>query len=284
MSNATGINTNGIGGAFSKTEKENRGAFIPYLTAGYPDPDTFLEIAQALADNGADVIEIGLPFSDPQADGPVIQKSSKAALDIGINSDRVLELATRVRERVSTPLVIMSYYNPILQMGHETFARRASEAGVNGVIIPDLTPEESEEWLSAADEYNLDTIFMIAPTTPLARKKEILKVAKGFVYYVSLTGVTGAALGVSDELMKDIRDLKALTSLPVAVGFGVSGPEQAAPLSQAADGVIVGTALIREVMKHTNPRDQVRAVTDLAASIRQAVESPAGESAMREAS
>jgi tryptophan synthase alpha subunit len=164
-------NTNGIQGAFSKTEKENRGAFIPYLTAGYPDPDTFLEIAQTLADKGADIIEIGLPFSDPLADGPVIQKSSKSALDIGITPDRVLELAAQVSERVSTPLVIMSYYNPILQMGHETFAKRAHEAGVSGVIIPDLTPEEAEDWLAAAGEYSLDTIFMIAPTTPLARKK-----------------------------------------------------------------------------------------------------------------
>jgi tryptophan synthase alpha chain len=277
-------NTNGIQGAFSKTEKENRGAFIPYLTAGYPDPDTFLEIAQTLADKGADIIEIGLPFSDPLADGPVIQKSSKSALDIGITPDRVLELAAQVSERVSTPLVIMSYYNPILQMGHETFAKRAHEAGVSGVIIPDLTPEEAEDWLAAAEEHNLDTIFMIAPTTPLARKKEILKIAKGFVYYVSLTGVTGAALGVSDELMNDIRDLKALTSLPVAVGFGVSGPEQAAPLSKAADGVIVGTALIREITNNSTPLDQVRAVADLAGSIRQAVESKADDSAMREAS
>lgn len=275
---------NGIRGAFSATEKENRGAFIPYLTAGYPDPDTFLEIAQALADNGADVIEIGLPFSDPQADGPVIQKSSKAALDIGINPDRVLKLAAQVRQRVSTPLVIMSYYNPILQMGHGAFARRTSEAGVNGVIIPDLTPEEAADWLVAAEDHDLDTIFMIAPTTPLERKKEILELAKGFVYYVSLTGVTGAALGVSDELINDISELKALTSLPVAVGFGVSGPEQAAPLSKAADGVIVGTALIREIMNHSAPRDQVRAVADLAASIRKAVESPADMSAMREAS
>ena len=253
--------------AFSQAQAAGRAAFIPYMTAGFPDPETCLDLLVALDDSGADVIEIGLPFSDPLADGPVIQQAGQQALEHGMTPKLVLDLAARAREKVSAPLVIMTYWNPVLKMGPAVFAERAAAAGVAGTIVPDLPPEEAGDWIEASRKNNLDTIFMVAPTTTPKRRDHVLDISRGFLYYVSLTGVTGADFSVTDQLINELADVRARTGLPVAVGFGVAGPKQAKPLAAVADGVIVGTALIREVMNHEGPAAQIEAAARLAASI-----------------
>ena len=267
-----------ITNAFALAREQGRAAFIPYMTAGYPDRESFLEIMETLDRSGADVIEIGLPFSDPLADGPVIQASGTEALAQGVTTDTVFELAAEVRRKSSRPLVIMTYYNPVLKLGPDNFARRMEEAGVAGIIIPDLPVEESDPWLEAASRRNLDTIFMVAPTTTPERLQATLAKAGGFVYYVSFTGVTGAKLSASPELLGKIGQVRSRTNVPVAVGFGVSTPEQAAALAGAADGVIVGSALIKAAMNASDPKARVRAVDELARSIGSALRNgnPAG--------
>ncbi len=260
-----------IGKAFQDAAERGESAFIPYMTAGFPDEETFMEIIRALDTAGADIIEVGLPFSDPLADGPVIQASSQKALENGMTPDKTLKLVARAGRETDRPIVIMSYFNPILSMGLEEFARKAGEAGAAGVIIPDLPPEEAGEWLEAAGPHGLETIFMAAPTTPPARSRMIAAASRGFLYYVSLTGVTGSDFAVSGDLLESVKALKAVSPVPVAVGFGVAGTREAGPLAAVADGVIVGSALIREVLSAPEGTDRVRAVAELAASIKGAL-------------
>jgi tryptophan synthase alpha chain len=257
--------------AISGAASNQGAAFIPYLTAGFPDPDVFMDLLAALVDQGADVIELGLPFSDPLADGPVIQQSSQMALENGITPTKTLELAARAKRFLDAPLVIMSYLNPILKMGYVRFAAQAAASGVDGVIVPDLPLEEAGPWLDAATAAELAPIFLIAPTTPPERRDRIVNAGQGFVYYVSLTGVTGTEAVVDDGLLAGVREVKSRSPLPVAVGFGVSGPKEAAPLARTADGVIVGSALIRAVLSEPTADGRVRAVADLAGSIKSAV-------------
>jgi len=263
--------TSVIAQTFEKTRKLGRAAFMPFMTAGFPGPSTFMEIIQVLDQNGADLIEIGLPFSDPLADGPTIQKAGQIALENGLTPPAVLDLAAQARARIKSPLVLMSYWNPILQMGPGAFAAGARDSGLAGVIVPDLPPEEAEAWIEAARSCGLDTVFMVAPTTTARRRRKILAVARGFIYYVSLTGVTGSAFAVTDELLNDIGSLRRDASLPVAVGFGVSGPVEARALASVADGVIVGSALVRRVFTKDKPAEQTAAVAELAAAIKAAL-------------
>jgi tryptophan synthase alpha chain len=260
-----------ISQAFHQAQARGEAAFIPFMTAGFPDRITFLDILQALNQAGADLIEVGLPFSDPLADGPVIQKSSQMALENGITPAQVLDLIAEARPKLTCPMVVMTYYNPVLRMGLDNFASRAAAAGVSGLIIPDLPPEEADPWLEVAAKRDLDTIFMVAPTTPPDRRRMIAELSRGFLYYVSLTGVTGSGFAVTDQLVTEIRELKQISTAPVAVGFGVSGPAEAKPLAAAADGVIVGSALIRQVLSETDPGRQVALVAELAASIKAAL-------------
>lgn len=263
--------TSAITKAFKNAEENGMSAFVPFMTAGFPDPSTFIEIVQSLDQAGADVIELGLPFSDPLADGPVIQKSSHMALQNGTTPQGVLDLAAQLKPRIKSPLVVMTYWNPVLRLGPEYFASRAADSGVSGVIVPDLPPEEAGPWLEAAEANGLDTIFLAAPTTPFERSRKIARLTKGFLYYVSLTGVTGSDFVVTDELIETITALRRMAGVPVAAGFGVSGPNEAGPLAAAADGVIVGSSLIREVLTHDQPAEQVAAVTKLALSIKEAL-------------
>lgn len=249
--------------------------FIPYVTAGFPDTSTCLEIIVALAENGADVIEVGLPFSDPLADGPTIQLSSRMALDNGITPLGVLDLVRRAKERINCPVVVMTYVNPVFRMGFERFAAMSKDSGVDGVIIPDLPPEEADEWLEAAEAHGLETIFLVAPTTPQDRLERIGSISRGFLYYVSMTGVTGTDLAVSDEMINNVRKAKEVSRVPVAVGFGISTPDQARSIAGEADGVIVGSALIREVLAHETTSDRISAVSKLASSLSAALHSPA---------
>ena len=257
--------------AFAKAASENRAAFIPYLTAGFPDPDTFLKLLSTLRENGADVIEVGLPFSDPAADGPVIQQASTMALDAGVTPGSTLKLIAQAKKTVDCPIVVMTYYNPVQNYGLSRFAADARTAGVSGVLIPDLPPEEAASWEIAAAKAGLDTIFMAARTTSRERLAKIVSHTRGFLYYVSLLGVTGSDFTLTDELSSEIRRVKAGSPVPVAVGFGVSRPEQAAALARLADGVIVGSAIIRSIMGQPTPAEQVRAVAGFAAAMSRAM-------------
>ncbi|KIX12919.1 tryptophan synthase subunit alpha [Dethiosulfatarculus sandiegensis] len=251
--------------AFDRAKEQNRAAFIPFISGGHPDMTTSMRILKAVEKGGADVIEVGIPFSDPVADGPVIQSASTQALANGATPAGVLEMVRQAE--ISCPVVIMTYFNPMLRMGLTEFAKRAAQAGVKGVIIPDLTADEAGEWSQVAEEYCIDTIFLAAPTTPDSRLEIITKASKGFVYYVSTTGVTGSAINVSDGLLEEIKRIKRAGTLPVAVGFGVSTPEQAAALGKAADGVIVGSALVKAIQQASTADEQIESAEKLTSAM-----------------
>ena len=251
-----------ITSGFEKASKANRAAYIPFIMGGFPNKGTFTSLLKTLDDGGADIIEVGIPFSDPLADGPTIQKAGQIALEQGANLANIIQTLREEDLPLRAPLVLMSYWNPILRMGIEKFGNETKASNVSGVIIPDLPPEEAGQWIEIAETYGIDTIFMVAPTTTAKRLESIVKLSKGFVYLVSMTGVTGSALVVGQELLGAIANVKRISSLPVAVGFGVSNPDQAASLSEVADGVIVGSALIKKCL---DAPDYDRAIDDVGA-------------------
>jgi len=234
-----------IGESIARRRAQGRTAFIPFLTAGDPSVDHTVEAALALEAAGADVLELGVPFSDPLADGPVIQRSSERALARGVTLETVLQAVRRIRERSGLPLLLFSYFNPLLQRGLERLAAEAADAGVDGVLVTDLPPEEGEEWIAAARAAALDTVFLAAPTSPPERLKRVAEASRGFVYAISRTGVTGERRALSDEARPLVERLRALTQVPVALGFGLSSPEQVAEAAAVADAVVVGSALVR---------------------------------------
>ena len=234
-----------IGKSFARRRAEGRAAFVPFLTAGDPSLDRTVEAAVELERAGADVLELGVPFSDPLADGPVIQRASERALARGVTLGAVLGGVRRIRERSELPLLLFSYFNPLLQRGLERLAREAAEAGVDGVLITDLPPEEADGWLGAARGAALDTVFLAAPTSPPERLRRVAEASRGFVYAISRTGVTGERRALSDEAAPLVARLRELTDVPVALGFGLSTPEQVAEAGKVADGVVVGSALVR---------------------------------------
>jgi tryptophan synthase alpha chain len=199
----------------------------------------------ALEEAGADVFELGVPFSDPLADGPVIQRSSERALARGVTLGDVLDVVRRIRERSELPLLLFSYFNPLLQRGLERLAREAAEAGVDGVLVTDLPPEEAGEWIQAARGADLDTVFLASPTSPAERLRRVAEASRGFVYAISRTGVTGERHSLSTEAAPLVERLHGLTDVPVALGFGLSTPEHVAEAGKVADGVVVGSALVR---------------------------------------
>jgi tryptophan synthase alpha chain len=220
-------------------------ALVAYITAGYPDIKATPEIAQALAESGSDVIELGIPFSDPLADGATIQKASYQALQNGVTPKICLEAAEVIRKKIQTPLVFMTYYNPVLNYGLEAFCRSCETAGINGLIVPDLPPEEGTELETIAQKYDIDLIYMLAPTSTEERIREVGKRSRGFIYLVSLTGVTGAREELPPKIEDFIKRVRAKTRQPLCVGFGISNAEQAKRVAATADGVIVGSRLIR---------------------------------------
>lgn len=230
---------------FARRKSEGRAAFVPFLTAGDPSLDRTVEIAVGLEAAGADVLELGVPFSDPIADGPVIQRSSERALARGVTLGSVLGVVRRIRARSELPLLLFSYYNPLLQHGLDRLAGEAAEAGVDGVLVTDLPPEEGEDWIAAARAAAVDTVFLAAPTSPPERLRRVAEASRGFVYAVSRTGVTGERQALSDEACPLVERLQRLTDVPVALGFGLSTPEHVAEAAQVADGVVVGSALMR---------------------------------------
>jgi tryptophan synthase alpha chain len=231
---------------------KNKPIFMPYFPLGYPDLETSIDVIEALAKNGADLIEVGLSFSDPLADGPVIQKATQVALEHGITIKKSLAAVAELRKRgVTIPFILMGYFNPMLAYGLEKFVRDAREAGADGFIIPDLPLEEAGEFESLVGDMPL--IQMLAPTSPNERMESIARNAKGFIYLVSVTGVTGARTSISDGLGDLIARVREHTSVPVCVGFGIGKPEQAKQVGSLADGVIVGSACVKTIGSSEKP-------------------------------
>ncbi|MES1932784.1 tryptophan synthase subunit alpha [Salinisphaera shabanensis T35B1] len=253
---------------------QGRTALIPYVTAGDPAPDATVGFMHALVEAGADVLEVGVPFSDPMADGPVIQGACERALAAGTSLSGVLEMVTEFRQRDNeTPVVLMGYLNPIDRLGLEAFAQRASNAGVDGVLIVDMTAEEAPDVVSTLQSAGLDAVCLIAPTTGDERIGKICANAGGFIYYVSFKGVTGSASLDVSSLAASIDRIRAKTELPVAVGFGVSTPDNAADVSRVADAVVVGSALVRQIAEHGADRDATQsALRDTLSAMRRAID------------
>jgi tryptophan synthase alpha chain len=251
----------------------NRAALIPYLTAGDPSPACTPTLVRAVVEAGGDLVELGVPFSDPMADGPVLQRSAARALAGGTTLPRILEMVAELRRDVDTPIVLFGYYNPFFRYGVEAIARDAAAAGVDGVLCVDLPPEEAGELRAAVQAAGLDLIALLAPTTPAARVRQIASTASGFLYFVSVLGVTGARATLPAELPALVASVRDAVSLPVGVGFGLQSPAQAAWVAGFADAVIVGSALAR-VIEESTPVDapsRVQAfVADLVAAMRAA--------------
>lgn len=252
-----------IDDAFRSAAAGNRAAFIPYLTAGFPDEERFLTAARDLLEV-ADLLEIGLPYSDPLGDGPTIQRSSQEALARGVTPLSTLALLARLREETDKPLLVMTYYNPVFTFpgGDAEFIRQLAEAGADGVILPDLPPEEAGELIGAARQAGVDTIFLVAPTSTPERLSLVTDSCRGFVYCVSVTGVTGARRSVGARVPDLVARVKSATSLPVAVGFGVSGAATARPVAAVADGVVVGSALVRALQDGAHVAGLAKEIAD----------------------
>ena len=268
---------------FETLRAQKRTALIPFITAGDPGPKVTVPMMHAMVKAGADVIELGVPFSDPMADGPVIQKASERALKFHTSLRDVIGMVKQFREQnKNTPVVLMGYLNPVEIMGYETFAKEASSAGVDGVLTVDLPPEEAAGVIDIFKNKGLDPVFLIAPTTTEKRIRKICDVASGFVYYVSLKGVTGAAnldvQGVSDKL----KQIRGFTQLPVGVGFGIQDAETAAAVGSVSDAVVVGSALVKKFAEfENNPAQIEKSVTELLSSMRVALDSKMAKTATK---
>lgn len=236
--------SNSLDETFARARDEGRGVLIPYLTAGYPDPDRFVDLAVAVLDAGADTLEIGIPFSDPLLDGPSIQRSTQEALDAGITPPRCMEYARQIYARTGKPLLFFGPYNPVLAYGVDRFFRDAAAAGVAGLLITDVPVEEQGDLLDAGRKHSLHLIQLLAPTSTPERLRRACDVASGFVYCISVAGVTGARTGVAGTAKPLVDAVRGCTDVPAIVGFGIAGPEQAREVAAFADGVAVGSALI----------------------------------------
>jgi tryptophan synthase alpha chain len=243
---------------------------VAYITAGDPSFDATLKYVLALAEAGADIVELGVPFSDPLADGPTIQRASERALKAGASLAGVLDLVRRIRQSSEVPLVLFSYYNPILQMGLEKFASAAASAGADGVLATDLTPEESEDYRRILAAHHLDTIFLGAPTSTDERLAKIAHCSSGFLYLISRTGVTGAKDALPDDLPALVRRARSVTQLPIAVGFGISLPGHVSVLGGLADAAVVGSALVSEIEKAPSVEGAAVALGDRIQALKQA--------------
>jgi tryptophan synthase alpha chain len=260
---------------FADLARQNRAAFVAYVMAGDPEAETAWRILEGLPAAGADLIELGLPFSDPMADGPPIQRAALRALEAGMTTQGVLALVRRFRQiDDATPIVLMGYLNPILSLGYEAFAEQAAEAGVDGLIVVDCPPEEADPLADALDAQNLALIRLATPTTDAARLAIVARRTRGFIYYVSVTGVTGAREADADQIAPSVARVRSVGALPVAVGFGIRTPERAAEVARIADGAVVGSALVDQIAEAiAQNRDPVAKVLDTAAALAHAVHS-----------
>lgn len=254
---------------------QNRAALIGYLPAGYPSVEGSIAACRAMVEGGVDIVEVGLPYSDPQMDGPVIQKAVQAALDAGVNTLDVLRVVEGVAA-TGAPTLVMSYWNPIERFGTDRFAARLAEAGGAGTILPDLIPEEAEDWVAAADAHGLDRVFLVAQTSTPERLTLTTGVCRGFVYAASLMGVTGTRTAVNSNAAGLVERTRRATDLPVCVGLGVSDGTQAAEVAAFADGVIVGSAFVRRLLEAPDEQAGLKAVHALAGELAEGVRSGRG--------
>jgi len=250
---------------FRELKEKKKKAFIPYIMAGDPSLENTRDIVQMLEECGADIVELGVPFTDPLADGPTIQMASERALKAGITLKKVISFVKDLRQGTRIPLVLMTYYNPVFKYGEENFVRDAKDAGVDGVIIPDLPPDEAGNLIRSSKKASLDTIFLLAPTSTSERIKKVAKASRGFIYYVSVTGITGSRLLLDGSIETLISEIRKYTDKPIAVGFGVSTPEEASAVSKVSDGVIVGSAIVKRL--HGSHDDLKRYIISLRGAI-----------------
>jgi tryptophan synthase alpha chain len=256
---------------FSDLKERHEAALIPFVTAGDPDLPTTLKIMQALEAAGADCIELGIPFSDPTADGPTIQRASERALKNGVRLQEILQMLRQFRNSSDLAVILFGYFNPILQFGLARFCREAVKAGVDGVLCVDLPPEESAELKCWTDAAGLDLIFLLSPTSGTERMRLVAKNGRGFIYYVSVTGVTGARQSFDDQLRAQVAKLKRLVALPVGVGFGISTPEQAAWIGGFADAAVVGSALVETIERAAGKSDKAGAAGEFISKMKTAM-------------
>jgi len=268
-------------GAFARLRARGERALVPYFTAGDPSLADTRRLVIEAARRGADVIELGVPFSDPLADGPVIQRAGARALAAGTTVARVLETVSALRAEIDVPLVLLTYYNPVLAFGLKAFARTAADAGVDGTIVADMPPEESEPLASEAAAAGLDLVYMLAPTSTPPRVRLIAKKSRGFIYVVSLTGVTGERQELPTDLATQIDTLRDVTTMPVCVGFGISTPAQVAAVGRIADGAAVGSAIVRLVEARTGSSTLVEDVGKFIAELKAPLREPLPTSPVR---
>ncbi len=257
---------------FKRLREKGQTALIPFIVAGDPDLKTTEALILKMEESGADMIELGIPFSDPLTDGPIIRAASHRALMKGVSIRDIFSLTKRLNE-IDLPIIVMTYLNPIFHYGLETFAIECKESGVDGVIIPDLPPEEAGPWIGRARRMNLDTIFLVNPTSSLERIRLVDRCSRGFIYYVSVSGVTGIRGKLPDHLEQAIKGIKEYTRKPVAVGFGISGPDQAKIVGRFADGVIVGSAIVKIIEENLRDADLIVRIGNFVSSLADALKS-----------
>jgi tryptophan synthase alpha chain len=263
-----------ISQTFERLRRARERALIPYIMAGDPDMPTSKALVCEMVRRGGDLVEVGVPFSDPLADGPIIQRAGQRALQAGTTVRQVLRLVAELRAEVDAPLVLMSYYNPIFRYGEAAFVADAVAAGVDGLIIPDLPPEEAHSLLSLTAETPLDVIFLVAPTSTAQRMAMIAELSRGFIYYVSRLGTTGVRDRLADDLAARLRQLRAATAKPIAVGFGVSTPEHVQQAAEAADGVVVASAILKLIEDLPDRSRALARVGDFVAALKAATRVP----------
>jgi tryptophan synthase alpha chain len=256
---------------FRDLKQKKKKALVVYLTAGDPDLQKTRDLILALEEKGVDVIEIGVPFSDPTADGPIIQAASQRALRLGVTLSGILDMIESLRQVSDIPIVLFGYYNPIFSYGNERFAARAKQVGIDGILVVDLPPEESQELRQYTDMTGLDFISLIAPTTSDNRIGQIAESATGFLYYISITGVTGTALPLIQNIKVDVERIRKISALPLVIGFGISTPAQAREIASCADGVVVGSALVRLIGENGGKDDLIQIASSFVKDIKNAL-------------
>jgi tryptophan synthase alpha chain len=256
---------------FAELKQRHEAALIPFVTAGDPDLPTTLEIMRALESGGADCIELGIPFSDPTADGPTIQRSSERALKRPVSLAAIFRLVRDFRAASNVPVILFGYFNPIFRFGVEKFARQAAESGADGVLCVDLPPEESAELKRWTDAVGLDLIFLLSPTSGADRLRQVARQGRGFIYYVAVTGVTGTRRSLDDSLRAQVGRVRKISALPVGVGFGISSPKQAAWIASFADAAVVGSALVERIEKAKGSKEKAKQAGGFVAQLKQAI-------------